>query len=236
MNDKAEETPDTEGLDQWTNTVGSDDELDALWAGLLAAIADAEPENLAARLGQHFATLGARSRRTTEGLILAVTSATAAEQPAWEDWRVVLHRHFARDERMDLALAAAILREWQKEARMPDWHSLPDQVTERVFASYIRDMRNLLDLLGKPEKAAAAAAGLVALTSELFDVAIALEAPRAEELQHSPEATAMLRDIERSLSEARESLRPPLAQNLIKAQALMEVTLRQLEIGTSVVH
>ena len=145
---------EAEGLDQWSNTIGDDDDLDALWAALLTATNAAGPKDLEASLAQYLATLGARSRRTTEGLILAVIAATAAEGPAWEDWRVVLNRHFARDERIELGIAAAILLEWRKEERAPDWHSLPDRVTERVFRSYIQDMRSLIDLLDKPEEAA----------------------------------------------------------------------------------
>jgi hypothetical protein len=236
VNDESDEDFDAEGLDQWANAIGSDDELDALWAGLLAATADATPKELETRLAQYFATLGARSRRTTEGLILAVIAATADEGPAWEYWRVLLHRHFARDERMELGIAAAILAEWRKEEKAPDWHSLPDRVPERVFRSYVQDMRSLLDEIEKPEEAPAAAANLVVLASELFDVAIALDPVQVEELQHSVEATNMMNDIERRLTEKQENQPPSIVHNLAKAQALIEVTLRQLEIETSVVH
>jgi hypothetical protein len=180
--------------------------------------------------------LGARSRRTTEGLILALMAATEAEGAPLDDWRVVLHRHFARDERMDLGVAAAILLEWRKEAKAPDWHSLPDHVTERVLRSYVQDMRHLLDLLDKPDEASAAAAGLMTLTSELFDVAIALESSQVEELQHSVEASAMIREAEQRIVDKIEDQPRSIASDLAKAQALIEVTLRQLEIGTSVVH
>jgi hypothetical protein len=227
---------EADSLDQWANTIGDDEELTTLWTALLAAIAEAGPKELELSLAKHFATLGARSRRTTEGLILAVIAATAAEGPAWDDWRVVLHRHFARDERMDLAVASAILLEWRKEEKAPDWHSLPDHVTERVFRSYIQDMRSLLDLLEKPDEASAAASGLVTLASELFDVAIAMEVDGVEELQHSVEAGELIQSVQQRLSEQAEEQPRPIAQNITKAQALIEVTLRQLEIGPSVVH
>ncbi|MCB8880001.1 hypothetical protein ACELLULO517_07130 [Acidisoma cellulosilytica] len=236
MSDGSADNFEADGLDQWSNTIGDDEELIALWAALLAATQEAGPKELDASLAQHFATLGARSRRTTEGLILAVIAATAAEGPAWEDWRVVLHRHFARDERMDLAVAAAILLEWRKEETTPDWRSLAERVTERVFRSYIQDMRSLLDLLDKPDEAAAAAAGLVMLASELFDVAIAMEVDGIEELQHSVESAELIQSVQQRLSEKAEDQSAPVAQNLAKAQALIEVTLRQLEIGPSVVH
>ena len=236
MNDESDEAFEAEGLDQWANTVGNDDELDALWASLLTATAEAGPQELEARLAQHFATLGARSRRTAEGLILSVMAATAAEGPAWEDWRVVLHRHFVRDERMDLSVAAAILAEWRREATPPDWHTLPDGVPERVFRSYIQDMRQLLDIVTQPDDTASAAAGLVTLTSELFDAALALDPTEAEALRHSADAATLLRDIERRLADAKESQPRDIAADLARAQALVEVTLRQLEIGPSVVH
>ena len=236
MSDGSADNYETDDMDQWANTIGDDEELAALWAALLAAIAEAGPKELETSLAAHFATLGARSRRTTEGLILAVIAATAAEGPARDDWRVVLHRHFARDERMDLGVAAAILTEWRKEETPPDWYSLPDRVTERVFRSYVQDMRSLLDLLDKPDEAAAAAAGLVTLASELFDVAIAMEPEAVEELQHSLEAAELIQSVQQKLSETSEEQPAAIAQNLAKAQALIEVTLRQLEIGPSVVH
>lgn len=227
---------EAEGLDQWSNTIGDDDDLDALWAALLTATNAAGPKDLEASLAQYLATLGARSRRTTEGLILAVIAATAAEGPAWEDWRVVLNRHFARDERIELGIAAAILLEWRKEERAPDWHSLPERVTERVFRSYIQDMRSLIDLLDKPEEASSAAAGLVALASELFDVAIALEGEQIEELQHSVEAAELIQSVQQRLTDKMDDQPKALAQTIAKALALIDVTLRQLEIGPSVVH
>ncbi|MCB8876230.1 hypothetical protein [Acidisoma silvae] len=236
MSDGSGDNYEADDMDQWANTIGDDEELATLWAALLAAIAEAGPKELETSLATHFATLGARSRRTTEGLILAVIAATAAEGPAWDDWRVVLHRHFARDERMDLSVAAAILTEWRKEETPPDWYSLPDRVTERVFRSYVQDMRSLLDLLDKPDEAAAAAAGLVTLASELFDVAIAMEPEAVEELQHSLEAAELIQSVQQKLSETSEEQPAAIAQNLAKAQALIEVTLRQLEIGPSVVH
>ena len=101
-----DETDDTSEFDQWANTIGNDDELDGLWAALMEATAAVEPKLLEEALAKHLAGLGARSRRTTEGLILAATAATAPEGPGWDDWRIILHRHFARDERMDLAVAA----------------------------------------------------------------------------------------------------------------------------------
>lgn len=227
---------EAEDMDQWSNTIGDDDDLDALWTALLAATSEAAPKDLEASLAQYLATLGARSRRTTEGLILAVIAATAAEGPAWEDWRVVLHRHFARDERIELGVAAAILLEWRKEERAPDWHSLPERVTERVFRSYIQDMRSLIDLLDKPEEAASAAAGLLALASELFDVAIALEGDKIEELQHSVEAAELIQSVQQRLTDKVEEQPKPVAQTIAQVQALIDVTLRQLEISPSVVH
>lgn len=236
MTDGSSDNFGADGIDQWSNTVGNDDQLDAMWQALLAATGEAAPKDLEGSLGQYLGTLGARSRRMTEGLILAVTAATAAEGPAWDDWRVVLHRHFARDERIDLSVAAAILLEWRKEEKTPDWYSLSERVTERVFRSYIQDMRSLLDLLDKPDEAAASAAGLVTLASELFDVAIAMEVDGIEELQHSVEAAELIQSVQQSLSDKAEEQPKAIAQDLAKAQALIEVTLRQLEIGPSVVH
>lgn len=229
--------PEDEGdPDQWSNTIGEDAELEQLWSALIAAVADATPQELETRIATHFATLGARSRRTTEGLILAVIAATAGEGARWEDWRVILHRHFARDERMDLAVASAILLEWRKEAIAPDWSSEPERVMERVIQSYAQDMQAAIGLLDKPGDAAAAAADLVTLASQLFDVAIALEPLQQEEVQHSLDVATILAGLGRQLGDRAENQPRPVALDVQKAEALLEVTMRQLEIGGPVVH
>lgn len=222
--------------DQWSNAIGDDDALELLWDALLAATAEAGPKEIEAVVARHLAGQGARSRRTTEGLILAVMAATADDGAAWEDWRVILHRHFARDERMDVAVAAAILLEWRKDSVPPDWRSRPERVMERVLNSYVQDMEALIQLLDKPEDAPAAATDLATLASQLFDFAIALEGPRQEELQQSMETARLLADLARGLEEREEGQPKSIAQNIGKARALLEVTMRQLEIGGPVVH
>jgi hypothetical protein len=231
-----DETDDTFEIDQWANTIGDDDELDRLWAALRAATDAAEAKDMAPRIAQHLATLGARSRRTTEGLMLAATAATAAEGPGWEDWRVVLHRHFVRDERMDVAVAAAILLELRNSAARPDWHSAPDQVMQRVVRSFVRDMRAEIAAVEQAEAALAASAMLVSLASELFDVSIALRQDQLDELQNSAEVAAMLADMLRRMGDSAAGGARPVANNLARARALVEVTIRQLEIGVPVVH
>ncbi len=233
MTDNTDDAFDTE---QWANTIGPDNELDRLWAALLEVTDPVAANDMAQHIAAHLATLGARARRTTEGLILAAPAATAAEGPAWDDWRVVLHRHFARDERMDVAVAAAILLELRKTAARPDWHSAPDQVMQRVVRSFVRDMLLEVEAMEKPEEATAASASLVILASELFDVSIALEPDQMEELQNSAEVAAMLADLLRRLGDGTEGHAKPVATNLVRARALVEVTIRQLEIGVPVVH
>ncbi len=233
MTDDTDDAFDTE---QWANTIGEDDELDRLWASLLEATTPVEAKEMPPRIAAHLATLGARARRTTEGLILAAPAATAAEGPAWDDWRVVLHRHFARDERMDVAVAAAILLELRKMSVQPDWHSAPDEVMQRVVRSFVRDMLIEVEAMDKAEEATTASASLVILASELFDVAIALQADQLAELQNSAEVAAMLADLLRRLGDGTEGHAKPVATNLVKARALVEVTIRQLEIGVPVVH
>ncbi len=233
MTDNTDDAFDTE---QWANTIGADSELDRLWAALLEVTDPVAATDMAQHIAAHLATLGARARRTTEGLILAAPAATAAEGPAWDDWRVVLHRHFARDERMDVAVAAAILLELRKTAARPDWHSAPDQVMQRVVRSFVRDMLLEVEAMEKPEEATAASASLVILASELFDVSIALEPDQMEELQNSAEVAAMLADLLRRLGDGTEGHAKPVATNLVRARALVEVTIRQLEIGVPVVH
>ncbi|GAB0116178.1 hypothetical protein [Acidisoma sp. 7E03] len=223
-------------LDQWSNAIGDDDALDQLWEALIAATAEAGPKEMESVLGRYLSGLGARSRRTTEGLILAVMAATAGDDANWEDWRVILHRHFALDERMEVSVAAAILLEWRKTEIAPDWHSQPEQVMERVLASYVRDMHSSLSLLDKPEEASAAASDLAMLASQLFDFAIALEGGRQEELQNSAESARLLSDLERTLGERAEDQPKAVAADLGKARALLEVTMRQLEIDGGVVH
>lgn len=230
-------TQPDDDLDQWSNAIGDDDALEQLWDALLTATEEAGPKELEAVLAHYLAGLGARSRRTTEGLILAVMAATAGEEGAqWDDWRVILHRHFALDERMDVAVAAAILIEWRKEAVAPDWRSQPERVMERVLGSYLRDMQTSLGLLDKPEEAPEAAADLAMLASQLFDFAIALEGERQEELQNSAESARLLAELERSLAERAEEQPKAISLNLGKARALLEVTMRQLEIDGGVVH
>ena len=226
--------------DQWANTVGDDDDLDRLWGALMAATASVEPKALAGALAQHLAGLGARSRRTVEGLILAATAATAADGPGWEDWRVILHRHFVRDERMDVAIAAAILTELRTSDASPDWHAEPERVMERVISSLVRDMRLELDAIDQGTETVAASGVLASLASELFDVAIAVSEEETEELQNAPSVTELLADLLRQLGDSGESESradaKPVATNLVKARALVEVTIRQLELGGSVVH
>ena len=222
--------------DQWANTIGEDDELDRLWAALMEATSSAEPKALQGKLAQHLGSLGARSRRTTEGLILAAPAATATEGPGWDDWRVVLHRHFARDERMEIAVAAAILLELRKTDATPDWHADPTRVMERVIGSFVRDMDAEIETISQGPEAGSASATLATLASDLFDVAIALRPDQMEELQNSPEVASLLSDLWRRLDEPAEGAAKPVLTNLIKARALVEVTIRQLELGAAVVH
>jgi hypothetical protein len=222
--------------DQWANTVGDDEELDRLWAGLMEATAAVEPKALEPVLATYLAGLGARSRRTTEGLILSATAATAPEGGAWEDWRIILHRHFARDERMEVTVAAAILTELRKTTAVPDWHGASDQVMERVISSLVRDMRLELDVIEQGPQSVAASGALATLASELFDVAIALTEDQREEVQNSPAIAGLLTDLLRRLDERSEGDAKPVATNRVKARALVEVTIRQLELGAAVVH
>ena len=232
-------TDDTDNdfeTEQWANTVGDDDELDRLWAALMAATTGVEAKALPGVLAQHLAGLGARSRRTAEGLILAATAATAVEGPAWEDWRVILHRHFVQDERMDVAVAAAILTELAKIDAAPDWHTASERVMERVIVSIVRDMRLELDAIQQGQDAVAASGVLATLASELFDVAIAVSEDETEALQNAPAVAALLADFLRQLGESAEGDAKPVATNLVKARALVEVTIRQLELQGAVVH
>ncbi|WP_419758063.1 hypothetical protein [Acidisoma sp.] len=234
-------TDDILETDQWANTVGDDGELEGLWAALMEATSAVEAKALDGALAQYLAGLGARSRRTTEGLILAATAATATEGPGWEDWRVILHRHFIRDERMDLAVAAAILLELRKAGANPDWHAAPERVMERVIGSLVRDMLRELDAIEEGAQATApsavAASGFLAtLASELFDVSISVSEDQREELENSPAVAELLGDLLRQLSERGGSETKQVATNLVKARALVEVTMRQLELGSAVVH
>ncbi|GAB0112857.1 hypothetical protein [Acidisoma sp. C75] len=223
--------------DPWSDRIGTDDELDQLWSRLLAALGDAPPADLAPRIAAHFATLGARSRRTTEGLILALTAATAAETGgAWEDWRVILHRHFVRDERMDVQVAAAILAEWQKESIPPDWHRDPDGVTGRVLRSYGRDIEAALAALETAEEAAEAASDLAQYASEVFDFASALSPEAQQALRDSPEAGKLLADLRARIAAAEPAQPRPIAAALARAAGLLEVTARALELQGPVVH
>jgi hypothetical protein len=231
-----DETDDAFEFDQWTNTIGTEDELIRLWAALMEETAAVEPKALEAALAKHLAGLGARSRRTTEGLILAATAATATEGPGWEDWRIILHRHFARDERMDVAVAAAILVELRESDATPDWHSASERVMTRVIGSLVRDMRLELDAIDTGPQAVAASGGLATLASELFDVSIALTDAQSEELQNSAEVAGLLTDLRRELGERGDGETKQVATNLVKARALVEVTIRQLELGGAVVH
>jgi hypothetical protein len=231
-----DESDDASEFDQWTNTIGDDDELDRLWAMLMEATAAVEPKALPAALSKHLAGLGARSRRTTEGLILAATAATATEGPGWEDWRVILHRHFARDERMDGAIAVAILVELRKSGAEPDWHSASERAMERVIGSLVSDMRRELDAIDTGPQAAVASGFLATLASELFDVSISLTEAQSEELQHSAAVAELLAGLLRQLAERDGGHSKEVATNLIKARALVEVTIRQLELGGAVVH
>ena len=206
-------------------------------AALIEATAAATTaKDLEARIAQHFATLGARSRRTTEGLILGVMAAVAAEGSGWEDWRVILHRHFHHDERMELSIAAAILIEWRKTEQLPDWHAAAERVMERVVRSYARDMETEIAAMEKADLTQSASATLVTLASELFDFAISLRPEQLEELQNSAAVAEILGDLQRRLGDSTEGYAKPIADNLVKAQALIEVALRQLEIGAAVVH
>ena len=236
MADVTDDTEDPYDRDEWANAVGDDEEFDRLWTSLMDATAEAEPKAMEQRVAQHLATLGARSRRTTEGLILAATAATASDGPGWEDWRVILHRHFARDERMDVAVAAAILLELRQNGALPDWHASPEGMMTRVIRSFVRDMRLELEALDQETDALAASATLVTLASELFDVAIALRQDQLDELQNSAEIAGLLADLGRQLGEPADSHAKPVADNLAKARALVEVTIRQLELGAADVH
>ncbi|HTI03599.1 MAG TPA: hypothetical protein VL752_21860, partial [Acidisoma sp.] len=102
--------------------------------------------------------------------------------------------------------------------------------------SYVRDMQAAIQLLDKPEDAPAAAADLAMLASQLFDFAIALDAPRQEELQHSMETARLVADLGSALDERTEGQPKSIALNIGKARALLDVTIRQLEIGGPVVH
>jgi hypothetical protein len=232
----SDETENTLENDQWINTIGDDEELNRLWAALMAATAAVEPKGLEPVLAAHLGGLGARARRTTEGLILAATAATAGGGGAWEEWRVILHRHFIRDERMDVAVAAAILVELRKTGAVPNWNGASEQVMERVIGSLIRDMGRELEAVDTGPQAVAASGFLATLASELFDAAIALTEDQSEELQNSATVAAMLHDFLRQLAERGESDSKQVGTNLIKARALVEVTIRQLELGDAVVH
>jgi hypothetical protein len=222
--------------DQWANTVGDDDELDRLWLALMEATGAAEPKAMEETLARHLAGLGARSRRTTEGLILAATAATATEGSGWEDWRVILHRHFIRDERMNIAVAAAILLELRKAGAKPDWHSTPERVMDRVIGSVISDMRAEIDTIDQGPQTAAGSATLATLASELFDVAIALTGPQAEEVRNSAQVAEQLGELLRLLGERAARDARPAVTNLVKAHALVEVTIRQLELAAPILH
>jgi hypothetical protein len=227
--------------DPWANTIGEDDELDRLWAALTQATDPVEPRALEAKLAPYLAGLGARSRRTTEGLILAATAATVAGRPGrdahlWEDWRVILHRHFARDQRMDMGVAVAILLELRKTEARPDWHTSSARVMERVIDSLARDMRDQMEAIEQGTDAPAASAVLATLASELFDVAIALRPDQMEELRNSPDVAVLLADLWRHLGERAAADAKPVVTNLVKARALVEVTIRQLELGAPILH
>ncbi len=222
--------------DPWSDTIGSDDELDQLWARLLAALGDTPPAELGPRIAQYFTTLGARSRRTTEGLILALTAATAPEGSAFEDWRVILHRHFVRDERMDVGVAGAILAEWQKHNTPPDWYAEAERVTERVLASYGRDMQAALARLDTHDDSEAAAADLAQLASEVFDFATALDEDGQEALRHSLGSTTLLADLQKRIAERAEGQPRAIAAELARAEGLIEVSARALEIAAPSVH
>ena len=231
-----DESDDIFDSDDWANTIGDDEELDRLWAALLEATASVEPKALEPVLAGYLGGLGARSRRTTEGLILAATAATLAEGGTWEDWRVILHRHFIRDERMAVGVAAAILAELRRSGAVPNWHGASEQVMERVIGSIIRDMRRELEAVDGGPQAVAASGSLATLASELFDAAIALTEDQSEELQNSAAVAGLLNDVLRQLGDRGESESKQVATNLMKARALVEVTIRQLELGDAVVH
>ncbi len=233
MTDDIDDDLDT---DQWANTVGDDDELDRLWLALMEATGAAEPKAMEGTLAQHLASIGARSRRTTEGLILAATAATATEGPGWEDWRVILHRHFIRDERMDIPVAAAILLELRKTGAKPDWHAAPGRVMDRVIGSLIHDMRVEIDAIDQGPPAAAGSPMLATLASELFDLAIALTGPQAEEVRSSAQVAEQLGELLRLLGEPAAPSAKPAVTNLVKAHALVEVTIRQLELAAPILH
>lgn len=232
----ADDTKPPFDRDEWANAVGDDAEFDRLWAALMEATAAVEPKAMEQRIAQHLATLGARSRRTTEGLMLAATAATARQGPGWEDWRVVLHRHFARDERMEVAVAAAILLALRESGATPDWHAAPERVMTRVVRSFVRDMRLELEAIDGGAEALPASATLVTLASELFDVALALRQDQLDELQNSAEIAGLLADLCRHLETAAEDRAKPIADAIAKARALVEVTIRQLELGSADVH
>jgi len=233
VTDESDNGFDTE---DWSNTIGDDEELDRLWAALMEATASVDPKALEPALAAYLASLGARSGRTTEGLILAATAATATAGGAWEDWRVILHRHFIRDERMDVSVAAAILAELRTSGAAPNWHGASEQVMERVIGALIRDMRRELAAVDAGPQAVPASGFLATLASELFDVAIALSEAQSEELQNSAAVAGLLNDILRQLGARGESESKQVATNLINTRALVEVTIRQLELGDAVVH
>jgi hypothetical protein len=236
LTDDIDDNDDDLDADQWANAVGDDDELDRLWLALMEATDAAEPRAMEGTLAQHLAGLGARSRRTTEGLILAATAATTAEGPGWEDWRVILHRHFVRDERMDIATAAAILLRLRKAEARPDWHSAPERVMDRVIGSLIHDMRAEIDAIDHGPQNAAGSSTLATLASELFDVAIALTGPQAEEVRTSAQVTERLGELRHLLEERAARDAKPAVTNLVKAHALVEVTMRQLELAAPILH
>ena len=106
----------------------------------------------------------------------------------------------------------------------------------RVIGSLVRDMRLELDAIDTGPQAVAAAGSLAMLASELFDVSIAVTDSQSEELQNSAEVAGLLTDFLRQLGDRGDGETKQVATNLVKARALVEVTIRQLELGAAVVH
>jgi len=232
----ADEDGDDLEIDQWDNTVGDDDELDTLWAGLITAAGAGKPAEVEARLGTHLATLGARWRRIAEGLILAATDASAEGRDPTRDWRVTLHRHFIRDRPLPVAEAAAALVAFQKTGRTPNWHGMAERTSLRLLISYVRDMRGAVSAMEGSGPSGADAARLYEMSSELFDFSMVMPPEDAAGFRDDPEVAAMMVDILRAITETASRAKASRASDAEKARALVEVTNRQLGLSSDTIH
>jgi hypothetical protein len=226
----AEQT-DFDGGDDWADYVGDDAELDRLWAAMTQAVGVGQRAEITARLAAHLGSLGARGRRISQGLILA--AAAARGEPSEEpDWRVTLHRHFVEDERIDLDIATDAMMAQLAAAATPDWHSRPGGVSGRVLGAFMQDIRDSLSDLEAAEDAperAAEAALLHELTSQLFDYGMSLETEALEELHDDPALPEALNALLATANQVATGL-PDSTAEVVRAAALLEVSIRQLQL------